>query len=394
MSDQKNTTDTPNIDDYLLNINIEDSNAPSDNKMEQGLDMDFLNQLGVETDTQKSTPNAPADEFSLDSLSPPTQDVQTPTGDDNLDFLNQTSTQDDTPNISNIAGVATIGAGVGTATNAIADNVKDEIKDATKKGKGFFSGRFGKKQKPAPTTQNTNKKDSFTETLLANKNTKKGLFSRLNKKEQPAPTGATSAPTPTLAKAKQDKKPLFGGFGKKATSATPKAKAPKSPKATNPDAKKKNQLLIGALVCLALLALVAYLFLNNTSLINTPAPAPVATPTPAPAPAPPTPAPANENILPNTVPTVNPDEILNAEIPSDPALVKEEIDRLNDTGARLDEQGKIIEEQLTIMEDLTTAKAEQIALLEQQIAELEKQKANVATPTPSEQPAPTPVPQQ
>ncbi|MDO4897152.1 MAG: hypothetical protein Q3971_07300 [Moraxella sp.] len=385
MSDQKNTTDTPNIDDYLLNINIEDNNAPSDNKMEQGLDLDFLNQLGVETDTQKSAPNTPADEFSLDSLSSPTQDVQTPKGDDNLDFLNQTNTQDNTPSLTDIAGVATIGAGVGAVTNAVADTAKD----TAKKGKGFFSGRFGKKQKPAP-AQSTDKKDSFTETLLANKNTKKGLFSRLNKKEQPTPTDATSAPTATLTKAKQDKKSPFGGFGKK-TATAPKTKAPKTPKATSPDTKKKNQLLIGALVCLALLALVAYLFLNNTSLINTPAPTPTPVATPAPAPAP---APANENILPNTTPTINPDEILNAEIPSDPALVKEEIDRLNDTGARLDEQGKIIEEQLTIMEDLTTAKAEQIALLEQQIAELEKQKANVATPTPSEQPAPTPAPQQ
>ena len=84
---------------------------------------------------------------------------------------------------------------------------------------------------------------------------------------------------------------------------------------------------------------------------------------------------------PNAGQGVNPDEILNAQVPSDPALVKEEIDRLSDTNSRLKEQGKIAEDQLQVMEKLTTAKAEQIALLEKQIAELEKQKNNVAIPS-------------
>ena len=94
-----------------------------------------------------------------------------------------------------------------------------------------------------------------------------------------------------------------------------------------------------------------------------------------------------------TTNTVNPDEILNAEVPNDPALVKEEIDRLKDTDTRLNEQGKIAEEQLTVMEELTTAKAEQIALLEAQIKELEKQKANAgAVPAPQSAVGQTPPP--
>lgn len=80
---------------------------------------------------------------------------------------------------------------------------------------------------------------------------------------------------------------------------------------------------------------------------------------------------------------VNPDEILNAEIPTDPALIKEEIDRLADKDAQIAEQEKLIQDQLTLMEDLTTAKAEQIALLEAQIAELENQKNSTKTTAPA-----------
>lgn len=413
MSDPKNTTDSPNIDDYLLNIDINDSttaNAP----IEQGLDMDFLNQLGGDiADTTPSQADSRLESFEdLNFDNNPTTNTNggftantqsgftplepTPTQtstDDNFDFLN--SAQETVSDIG-----AEVVAGVGAGVGMVASQVSDNAKDTAKKSKGFFSGRFGKKT--TPTNKKTDTQENFTETLLASKNAKKGLFSsRQNKKEKPA------VATPTdESLAKKDKAPF--GFGKKT------AKPASTPKAVSPDAKKKNQLLLGALACVALLGLVAYLFLNNSSTITTPTP--VATTTPPPAPAPTESAPVattapdataqtnatangGESILPSTTtPNVNPDEILNAEIPSDPALVKEEIDRLNDTSAKLDEQGKIIKEQLTIMEDLTTAKAEQIALLEKQIAELEKQKTAVATPAPSEQPAPAnapaPAPQQ
>lgn len=405
MSDQKNTTETPNIDDYLLNINIEDS-TPS-NTMGDGLDMDFLNQLGSESATPQNSTSV--DEFDLDSLgglddpitqnpepSHPFQDANTVPMGEPAPSSFSTAPQDQ----DNATVAATAGAVAGAVGTAILAN---STAKESKKGKGFFSGRFGKKEKSAPTPADST--DNFTETLLAKKAPKKGLFSRLNKSQDTAKTDTTNTADSTVKTEKTGSKP-FGGFGRNKEKDTAKPqKTPRStrpprtpkdgqPKAVNPEAKKKQQLLLGALLCLALLGLVAYLFLNNTA----PEPTPVATPAPAPQQVEPTPTPApapvaeQGNILPNTAPTVNPDEILNAEIPSDPALVKEEIDRLNDTGARLDEQGKIIEEQLTLMEDLTTAKAEQIALLEKQIAELEKQKSSVGTPAPTGEPTPPPAP--
>lgn len=405
MSDQKNTTETPNIDDYLLNIDTEGSNAPSQT-MEQGLDMDFLNQLGgdspdISTQPDNANQDTALDEFDLDSLEldkpdePMSSDdflnnSSAPTNEPMADFL-ATSPQNSDTDTEAVAVAGATGLGVALAKTASAATNTQNTTDDTKKSKGFFSGRFGKKEKSAPQPAPTDSSENLTETLLANKAPKKGLFSRLNKKE---PT--TKAEAPKTAPTKESTK-TFGGFGKKADAANTQrpSRASKTPKTTppkktaTPDAKKKQQLLLGALLCLVLLAVVAYLFLNN----NTPEPAPIATPDPAPAQVEPTPDEQTQSILPeNNIPAVNPDEILNAEIPSDPALVKEEIDRLNDTGARLDEQGKIIEEQLTLMEDLTTAKAEQIALLEKQIAELEKQKASVGTPAP-EQPATAPQPQ-
>ena len=405
MSDQKNTTETPNIDDYLLKIDVEDNHAPSQTT-EQGLDMDFLNQLGGDTSANPKTNDTAVDEFDLDSLdlgepnntTTPTQHSSTTPTDDTFNFLNVSSQDNNNTNTSTIAGVVVGATGLGATLANTSNNTKEQEQDTNKKSKSFFSGRFGKKEKPTPQAPKDNT-ENFAETLLANKTPKKGLFSRLNKKDQPTPSAdildsqATDKQPPTKA----TKKP-FGGFGKKADqSTTSKARTPRASrtdkekqpkKASSPDNKKKQQLLLGGLLCVVLLAVVAYLFLNS----NTPEPAPVAVTPPAPAQIePPAPTEQTPSILPNNnVPAVNPDEILNAEIPEDPALVKEEIDRLNDTGARLDEQGKIIEEQLTLMEDLTTAKAEQIALLEKQIAELEKQKATVGTPTSSEQPAPAP----
>ena len=116
----------------------------------------------------------------------------------------------------------------------------------------------------------------------------------------------------------------------------------------------------------------------------------VGTPTPAATPEPEQVETQNQNIehidttdsiLPTIKPVVDPDEILNATIPTDPTLIKEEIDRLTDKDAQITEQEKLIQDQLTLMEDLTTAKAEQIALLEAQIAELEKQKNSTETAT-------------
>lgn len=78
----------------------------------------------------------------------------------------------------------------------------------------------------------------------------------------------------------------------------------------------------------------------------------------------------------DTMPIVNADEIVNASIPDDHALIKEEIDRLKDKDAQLAEQAQLIDEQLATLAQLTDAKEEQIRLLEAQIAHLESQKGN------------------
>ncbi|MDN3398562.1 hypothetical protein QL919_07470 [Psychrobacter sp. APC 3426] len=67
----------------------------------------------------------------------------------------------------------------------------------------------------------------------------------------------------------------------------------------------------------------------------------------------------------------SPTAILNAPLPKNDSLAKEEIDRLEDERKRLAEQEKLAAEQLAMNKQLTDMKAEQIALLEQQIAQLE-----------------------
>lgn len=67
------------------------------------------------------------------------------------------------------------------------------------------------------------------------------------------------------------------------------------------------------------------------------------------------------------------DAIVQAEVPDDPVLIKEEIDRLADENARLADQAKDIDGILSDTQKLTAAKEEQIALLEAQIAQLEAQ---------------------
>ncbi len=69
--------------------------------------------------------------------------------------------------------------------------------------------------------------------------------------------------------------------------------------------------------------------------------------------------------------TPDPKAILNAEIPKDEALVKEEIDKLSDEDQRLIEQQKLLDKRIGMMDELTAKKQEQIELLEKQIAQLE-----------------------
>lgn len=81
---------------------------------------------------------------------------------------------------------------------------------------------------------------------------------------------------------------------------------------------------------------------------------------------------ANAATSPTTkVQVPSPTAILNAPLPKNDSLAKEEIDRLEDERERLAEQEKLAAEQLAMNKQLTDMKAEQIALLEQQIAQLE-----------------------
>ncbi len=77
---------------------------------------------------------------------------------------------------------------------------------------------------------------------------------------------------------------------------------------------------------------------------------------------------------PVTVNVPDPEKIINAEVPKDESLVKEEIDKLADEEKRLEQQEKLLDKRLKMMDELTEKKEEQIELLEKQIAQLEEGK--------------------
>lgn len=178
------------------------------------------------------------------------------------------------------------------------------------------------------------------------------------------------------------KKPLFNVKNKKS-----KAEKLPTPKTKSGDPKKLNFMIIGAALALVLLVL-AY-FLSNSEKTPEPIIAQESTTlTETPVESAPTPTPTEtEVVAAPAVPSENGtgehgtelidvNAILQSEVPEDPALIKEEIDRLSDKDQRLSEQAKLIDEQLTMMEELTAAKEEQIALLEAQIAQLEAKRGN------------------
>lgn len=415
MSEQNDNT-SKNIDDYFANIATQTppktgsgdaeldalfgrTNTPEPEPV--GIDEDFLKQLGsdnafnLEPTSTLDVGAVGGGNFSdFDDLQNPSDPVlqleEAPMSDDGVDF-----------------GDAAVGAGVGLAAGAAMHHAQTSTQEETPKKKGFFSGRFGKKddskkETPAKRPTRMAKKPVAASETSADDKKAKPKFSLFGKKDKTPK--ATPELSDTLDGGVDDTlntsetsqaKPKKGLFGAKSTTAKParSAKATKPAKTQGANGKKSNTLLLGGLLAVVLAGGAGYmLFLNNDTPAPTPAPAPAPvaqTPAPAPAPAP---APTTD-ILPSNAPVVNPDEILNAEIPSDQALQKEEIDRLKDTDTRLNEQGKIIEEQLTVMEELTAAKAEQIALLEAQIKELEKQKTNVGTATTSQAQGATPAPQ-
>lgn len=191
----------------------------------------------------------------------------------------------------------------------------------------------------------------------------------------------SSAPKPSAPK-----KSLFASFSKKPIKVDmPQGAVVKTPK-------KNKQAMMYALA-----ALIGILVLGLLYLVLRPAPdiataklpepaatAPISAP-PAPPPATvvtdaPPPADSDDGAvvaadgLPIKLPTIDVDTkaIENAPIPDDPALIKEELDRLEDKTTTLGEQEKLLQEQTAIASEIEKKKQEQIELLEQQIALLEK----------------------
>lgn len=165
----------------------------------------------------------------------------------------------------------------------------------------------------------------------------------------------------------------------------PAGKAVKPKKTNANDPKKLNIMILGAVVLLLILVGAWFLMRGESETPMPPEPAPTSTQIVPATPAElPTPEPSSEPAVSETltvvegldIPVVNPDEILQAEIPSDPALIKEEIDRLTDQDQRLMSQVKDIETYLGDLQKLNDAKEEKITLLEAQITQLEAQKAN------------------
>lgn len=181
----------------------------------------------------------------------------------------------------------------------------------------------------------------------------------------------------------RQKKSSFGAAKKSTNANANLSKIANSPKSL-------NLIILGAVI--ALLLLVAAWFLANSDDAPTsPAEAPTAVPAQVETPAEPTQQdsaaqPATDSTTESTAePTVAPvaddalvnaEAILNAEIPQDEVLIKEEIDRLKDKDSQLAEQAKLIDEQLATLDQLTAAKEEHIKLLEAQIEQLEAQKGN------------------
>lgn len=183
------------------------------------------------------------------------------------------------------------------------------------------------------------------------------------------------------------KRGLFGGKAK----TKPSKSAKPSLKSKNSKAKKGSPIaLILGVMAVVLVVGLLWVFLGGGNGENTPMPemaavsepaastaAPAPAPIEAPAPTPTQTAPQADGGLPTLLGNAEPidaEAIVQAEVPADPALIKEEIDRLADKDTQFAEQAKLIDEQLAMMQELTTAKEEQIALLEAQIAQLEAQK--------------------
>lgn len=375
MSEPQNSKNNSHQDDLILIANDDNNNETL-----AGLE-DFFNETTPKSDTPNDTHHATNDEFDiefLNQLGKQPEDKTTPSTDkadntaDELDmqFLNQLGKQtNETVGFQiDFNQLSIPSATSNDDTNPIDGTPTDDTDVAS----------VVSPNKPTQTTEHTDDDtaDNTADTINLHKADSDEVIAlphQANSQNSP-PTEPKKSPNMTGLFKKEQK---VGKFDKKAS------KANQGGKVLFNDPKKLNMLILAGVVLLILIAVLLYVTLFREStpdipaqpstspseVVSVPASAASASATQ------PEPTAVASSILPDmSQPNINPDEILNADIPSDPALVKEEIDRLADKGKRLGEQEKIVKEQLAMMEELTIAKAEQIALLEAQIAELEKQK--------------------
>lgn len=388
MSEPQNSKNNSHQDDLILIANDDNNNETL-----TGLE-DFFNETTPKSDTPNDTRHVASDEFDIkflnqlgkqpeDKTTPATDTPNTPSTDgtsnadaDELDmqFLNQLGRQtNETVGFQIDFNQLSIPSATSNDDTNPVDGTPTNDTDVA---------NVVSPNKPQ-TTEHTDDDtaDNTADTILhkADSDEVIALPHQANSQNSP-PTEPKKSPNMTGLFKKEQK---VGKFDKKAS------KANQGGKVLFNDPKKLNMLILAGVVLLILIAVLLYVTLFRESTPDVPAqpstsPSEVAS-VPASAASPasatqPEPTAVASSILPDvSQPNINPDEILNADIPSDPALVKEEIDRLADKGKRLGEQEKIVKEQLAMMEELTIAKAEQIALLEAQIAELEKQKTAPTT---------------
>lgn len=257
--------------------------------------------------------------------------------------------------------------------NVIPDN--PVVSPVTNEKKGLLSKfkLFGKKS--------TNTKQSQPK----NKATNKGLFAKKNKPFSQDKKTSVEKKNDSIFSSKT-KKPSF------LANLFNKEKSVKSQKPAGKQTLSQNNKIILAVLAMVVMGGLLFLFMSQQTTeeptVAESVPVQSVTPPPAPVPAQPQVTPPENTVTESSttadttenpegsLKTINPNEILQPELPQDTAIAREEIDRLADQSKLLAEQEALIEKQLETMNELSSKKEERIALLEQQIAQLEKAQQN------------------
>lgn len=405
MSQNKKTP--PSIDDLISKELSHDSNQIDldefslDNLNLDNLDSMLDKPVNAKSTTQEITLDGVELDLDLGNKSNANSSIL-----DELDALSQAKASETTPNPTT--------GGLFASHSPANDRADDDIIDLD----GGFSADTTKKSDDILATLD---RDIATPALSPNDNPN-ALSDNPNQDANDAQNNADGDKKDELPVAgivpKPAKKSLFGGKPKTTKpSKNRRASRPsKVGKGNNADSKRLMMIVLGALVALALLIAAWFLMQDDSAETAVVAPPAISEPAPLPEPELPTdpiaPADPATSADPNAVPAatgeglpdtsaidaaansltnapaptetapmtsdntqmIDVEAITKGAIPEDPALIKEEIDRLTDKDEQFAEQAKLINEQLSLMQDLTKQKEEQIALLEAQIAQLEQEK--------------------